>query len=237
MTYFPGRRGVSHGSRLSPAAAWLVGLELGFFLLYAFAGDTSRQRLEDWIGLTPRALLGGHLWKLFTTTLLTTRPLSLFFDILMLWMFVPVLEHFWGTRRFVVFVIATSFVGNLVSALVGVAVNPAARIQGLSPFIYASIAAYGVVFARQPVQFFGVFPMRGRTLAIGMAIFLFAFILMERNWVDGSGFFAAMGLAWVMTSGIFQPNVWWLRFRRWRIRRKYTVIDGGASRERKRWMN
>ena len=34
-------------------------------------------------------------------------------------------------------------------------------ILGLTPFIYASIVAFGIIYARQPVQFFGVLPLTG----------------------------------------------------------------------------
>jgi hypothetical protein len=127
-----------------------------------------------------------------------------------------------------------------VAAGVGLAIGePFVPIMGLSAFIYASIAAFGVAYANQPVQFFGVIPIKGKTLAIGITAFLLLFVLLNREWVNGAGFFAAMGLAWAITSGFWQPNVWWLKWRRWRIRRRYQVLDGGASDTppKKRYLN
>ena len=228
-------------ARLTPVAAWILALSVGMFLLSAFAGETNKRALVHVLALTPAALADGQVWKLLTTALVSDRLLTLFFDGMMLWLFVPVLERAFGTRRFVRFVLATSVIGNLGAALVGLALAPGHLIIGLSPFIYASIAAFGVVFGDQPVQFFGVVPIRGRQLAIGMICFLSLFIVLERAWVDGAGYFAAMGLAWAMTDGLWQPNVWWQKLRRWRVRRRYTVIDGGEGgrrdKGRKRWMN
>ena len=45
-------------------------------------------------------------------------------------------------------------------------------IFGLSPFMYASIVAFGIVYARQPVQFFGVLPLTGRQLMYGFIGFV-----------------------------------------------------------------
>jgi membrane associated rhomboid family serine protease len=156
----------------------------------------------------------------------------------MLWMFVPVLESFWGTRRFLVFFAVTTVVANLAASLTGLAIGqPGIPILGVTAFIYASIAAFGVAFANQPVQFFGVIPIRGRVLAIGISAFLLLFVLLNREWVNGAGFFAAMGAALAITHGVWQPNVWWLRWRKWRLRRRYQVLEGGASDSKKRYLN
>jgi membrane associated rhomboid family serine protease len=248
MRYQPGRPGMgSIMSRLTPGAAWLIAISVGVFVLYLFLGEATQARLLSWFALTPDSLARFQIWKLATTALLSTSGLTFFFQILMLWLFVPVLEGFWGTRRFLIFVAATCLVGNTVSALVGIALGAEGHlITGLTPFIYSAIVAYGVAFANQPVRFFGVIPIKGRNLAIGMVCFLLLFLLLERAWVDASGYFAAMGLAWAMTSGIWQPNVWWLKYRRWKIRRRYQVLDGGADKgpgkgpgkdDKKRWMN
>jgi membrane associated rhomboid family serine protease len=241
-----GRFGRQLTSRLTPAVAWIIGIELGFFLLMLFAGDGVRAQMAGWLILTPGALAELHLWKLASTVLVSVGPnggggLAFFFDLLMLWMFVPVLESFWGTRRFLIFFAVTALFGNLVAAVVGLLLGGgylAVPIMGVSAFIYASIAAFGVAFANQPVQFFGIIPIKGRVLAIGITAFLLLFTLLNAEWVNGAGFFGAMGLAWAMTSGIWQPNVWWLKWRRWRLRRRYQVLDGGAPPEsKKRYLN
>src|SRR5688572_7834458 len=108
----PAGRRISFGPRLTPAVAWMIGVEVGVFLLYLFAGKGTRAAMIEWLVLTPESLARGHVWKLATTALMNQSGLAFFFDILMLWMFIPVLESFWGTRRFLTFVAATSVVGG-----------------------------------------------------------------------------------------------------------------------------
>lgn len=226
-------------SRVTRAVAYLIGVNVGIFLVYIFAGKATQASVVEWLAITPRSVfLEGHVWKLLTTTILNISGMAFFFNMLMLWLFVPVLENWWGPKRFLIFFAATSFTGNVASALVGLALAPDLVIVGMSPFIYASIAAFGVLYAQQPVQLFGVIPIKGKALAIGTVCFLLLFVLLEKAWTNGAGFFAAMALAWLMTSGAFTPQLWWLKWRHQRLRKRFTVIDGDADRDnKKRWMN
>src|SRR5690606_25765999 len=104
----------------------------------------------------------GRVWTLVTSPLIEVEFFSLLLTGLILWMFVPTLERFWGTGRFYRFVAITSVVGMLGGCLVGFATGRDVPISGLTPFTYASIVAFGIIYARQPVQFFGVLPLTGR---------------------------------------------------------------------------
>lgn len=239
MRYSPGRSGRSR-TRLGQGAAWVLGFEVGFYLLFLFSGPRAKEGLLAWLALTPDSVFSSfHLWKVVTAALVNTSALAVLFDALMLVFFVPTLEEFWGTRRFVKFLLATSVTGNVASALVGLAVAPYGVVFGLSPFLLASVAAFGVVFKNQQVQLWGVVPLRGRSVAIGTTVVLVLYVLFNGAWVEGAGFFSAMGLAWAITLGVFTPNLWWVKWRRYRLRRRYHVIDGGAEKDqpKKRWMN
>jgi membrane associated rhomboid family serine protease len=225
---------------LGQGAGWLLGFEVGFYLLFLFSGPRAQEGLLSWLALTPDSVFGSfHVWKVVTTTFVNTAFLAVLLDALMLIFFVPVLEEFWGTRRFVKFFLATSVTGNVASALVGLVLSPEVAIYGLSPFLLASVAAFGVVFAKQPVQLWGVVPLKGKAVAIGTAVVLALYVLFNGAWVDGAGYVSAMGLAWALTMGAFTPNLWWLKWRRYRMRRRYHVLDGGADKDqpKKRWMN
>jgi membrane associated rhomboid family serine protease len=226
MPYRPVRPGLNLGSRLTPAVTWILALSVGAFLLSIFSGKDVQKQIADWLILTPHALFQGRVWMLATTALFNTNAMSFFFNVLMLWMFVPVLEREWGTRRFVIFAVATTLVGNLVAALVGLLVSPDAQIAGLSPLIFASIAAFGTAYASQPVQFFGVLPMKGRTFALGVTAFLMISVLLNREWANGAGYLAAMAVAWAFAGGRLTPGTWLLRFRRSRLKKKLSVLDG-----------
>jgi membrane associated rhomboid family serine protease len=226
------------GARLTPVVTWLIAINVATFLLFTFSGQGAQHGLARWLVLTPRSLLEGHVWKLLTTAFMPLDGVAFLFDLLALWMFVPVLESAWGRKRFITFAAVTTLVGNLVAALVGLLLGGGAAltpIAGLSSFIFAAIVGYGVDFAEQNVSFFGVIPMKGKTLAIGMAVVVLIAAILNGTWVAGAGYAAAMVTAFFWTSGRITPRLWLLRWRRARLKRRYTVLDGGSS--QKKWLN
>ena len=226
--------------RLTRGAGWLVAIVAIVFLLFLFSNAALKRTIVDYLVLTPySAFHEGRLWTLLTSSFVypPDHVVSFLIDGLMLFMFVPVLERWWGTRRFLTFVIATSVVGNLAAALVGLAVAPATPIFGLGPFIFASIVAFGVLFSDQMVQLAFFMPIKGRSLAIGAAALMALLVLLDRAWVRGAGTFAAMGLAYLMCTGSFTPNLWWLKLRKWRLRKKLGVLEGGKKPDKQKWVN
>lgn len=227
------------GPRLTPAVTWLIAINVATFLAFAFSGAGVRASLVHWLVLTPGSLLDGHVWKLLSTSLFTTSTFAFVLDLLILWMFMPFLEGEWGTRRFVRFAVITSLVGNLVGCAIGLLLGGLATqapISGMSPFVFAAMVGYGMQFGDRNVQFFGVIPMKGKTLAIGMAAVLVLVTILNQDWVFGGAQIGAMAAAWFLTSGRFTPRLWVLQWRRARLRKRYTVLDGGA-RGKKQWLN
>lgn len=234
----PMRPRTSLASRITPGVGWILGLYVAAFLLFLFSGKAGEQFFREWLILTPGSLLRGHVWKLVTSPLIAGQGISFFFDCFMLWMFIPVLEGFWGMRRFLFFAVGASLAGGVVGALVGLAMGtPDVAISGLAPFIYGAIAAYGIVYGKQQVSFFGVLPIQARVLALGIGAILALSMILGGTWVTGAASFAGMAYAWLITRG-FTPNVWGLRIRRWWLRRKLGVLEGGrGKRDDQRWMN
>jgi membrane associated rhomboid family serine protease len=233
----PGAR-LALSARLTPVVKWLLVITAASFAIFLFAGKDNQVRLASLLVLTPGALLEGHVWKLVTTVLLPDSPMAFFFDVLVLWLFMPFLERAWGARRFLTLGAAATLAAYAVSSVVGILLGGSALavpIGGLTPFIYAGIVGFGVDYANQPIQFFGVIPMKGKTLAIGMSAVVVIATLVNRDWVTGAGHVAALVTAFLMTSHVFTPRLWLLRWRHARLRRRYKVIDGGAS--KKKWVN
>ncbi len=228
------------GPRLTPVVTWLIGINVATFLLYVFATGEVKAGLLRWLVLTPGSLAAGEVWKLVTTIFFNNDGLAFFLDILVLWLFVPTLEAAWGRRRFITFFALTSLVGNLVAALVGIAAGwLPVPIIGMGPFIYGAIAAFGVEWAEQPVQFFGVVPLKGKTMAIGVTVVMLLAVALNGDWLHGAGYLGAIAAALVFAG--WSPRVFILRLRRarqkWRMR-KYTVLRGGGGRDDKpRWLN
>ena len=209
----------------------VAGLQVGLSLVFLLSSASARESMVEWLAATPDNVFHhGRVWTLVTSPLLEIDFLSLLLSLFMLWMFVPTLERFWGTSRFYRFVAVTSIAGTFAGTLVGLATGRPMPILGLSPFVYASVVAFGVVYARQPVQFFGVLPLTGRQLMYGFIGFLVLFVGLQGLWEKGAAFAAAMIAAAIMTSKRWSPA---LALKRWRIARarsRLSVIEGGAPR-------
>jgi hypothetical protein len=160
-------------------------------------------------------------------------------------MLLPALERWWGPKRFAFFVGLTAVAGTTAGTLMGLVTNRNVPITGLDPTLFASAIAFGILYARQPIQFFGVLPMTGRQFMYGMIALVAAFILIGQDWEEGAAMAAAMLMAAGLTTGKLDPIATWRRWRYERARAHLKVVPshdgdggrgggGGASTKRKR---
>jgi membrane associated rhomboid family serine protease len=203
-----------------------------------------RAAFDEWLAATPANVFEhGRVWTLATSVFLERDFIQLLLAGFMLWAFIPTLERFWGTPRFYRFFAITSITGTLAGVIVGWLLGGAYAIPiaGLSPFVYAAIVAFGVVYARQPVQFFGVLPLTGRQLMYGFLGLMLLVTVMTQRWALGAASAAACIAAALMTSKRLSPGLAWRRWRIARARAKLSVIDGGVkprkSADEQKWLN
>jgi membrane associated rhomboid family serine protease len=223
--------------RITRGAMWLLFVELGVSLVFLLLDDETRYEMAKWMVATSSGVWSeGKVWTLVTSPLLQPELIALLFHGLILWMFVPTLERWWGTKRFLLFALYTSLAGTIAGTLAGALIGGNWALSGLDPFIFASIVAFGVLYARQPVQFFGVLPMTGRQLMWGIIAFSALFVILGQQWALAAAYAASMGLAYLMTSGKWTPKLAWLKWKQRRARRRLKVVRGGDD-EPKRWIN
>jgi membrane associated rhomboid family serine protease len=227
--------------RVTRGAAIFFGLELGFTLVFLFLPAAQRQAMAEYTQATPANLFEHYrIWTLATSPFLAQSFLGLLMHGVLLFGLISTMERFWGTPRFIRFAILTSVVGQLVGVIAGqllghagVAVASIAPsgyvVTGLDPMIYASIVAFGIVYAKQPVQFFAVLPLTGKQMMIGFLVFLAFFTVLNGVWEQGAAFAAAILVAVLMVSK-FSPGLAWSRWRIRRARAKLSVLEGGADR-------
>ena len=217
--------------RITRGALIIAGLQLGLSIVWLLADKDAKVMLLDWLAATPSNIFDhGRVWTLATSPFLETDFFSLLLGLFMLWAFVPTLERFWGTARFYRFVAITSIAGTTFGVLAGFALGRQDPILGLSPFTFAAVVAFGIIYARQPVRFFGVLPLTGRQMMWGFIGFLVLFITLQGMWTKGASYAAAMLAAAIITSKRWSPG---LALKRWRIARaraRLSVIEGGAPR-------
>ncbi len=231
-----GHKGRRRFARITPGALYLLIAESSLSLLFLLAKDEFKFELARW--LTANATQVWHdlkVWTLVTSALMHNELVALLFHGVILWLFVPVLERWWGTKKFLLFALWTSLAGTITGSLVGLLLDDPTPILGLDSFIYGSIVAFGVLYGRERVQFFGVLPMTGRQLMYGIIVVVALFVLLGARWVPGSAYAAAMLLAWLMTSGRWNPKLWYLRWKHKRLRRHLRVVRDDD--DPRKWIN
>ncbi|MCW5801028.1 MAG: rhomboid family intramembrane serine protease [Deltaproteobacteria bacterium] len=228
---------------ITRGAMVILGLEIGLSLVWLMSDLPTRAQLADFTLATARNVFhDAKVWTLVTSPFLQEKFLSLLIHGFVLFMFVPTLERFWGTPRFLRFAAITAVAGTVAGSAMGLVTGRLdAPINGLDPFINASIVAFGIVYARQPVQFFGVLPLTGRQLMYGFIAFSGLFILLQGLWELGAAYTASMGAAAIMTSKRLSPGLAWRRWRIARARARLSVIEGGAPKKprdkEQKWLN
>jgi membrane associated rhomboid family serine protease len=228
--------------RITRGALFVLGLQLAASLVWLMADLDMRTMIAEWIVASPSQVFEHYkVWTLVTSPLLEANFLSLLLTGLMMWMLIPTLERFWSTPRFLRFVAITSVVGTLAGCLAGWALGRDLPITGLGPMILAAVVAFGVIYARQPVQFFGVLPLSGRELMFGLLAVFALSVILQGHWEVGASQGAAAVAAAVMTSKRWSPGLAWKKWRLARARRRLSVIEGGAkpakARDEQRWLN
>lgn len=224
------------GARITRGALYLLFIEVGLSLVYLMSKADVRAGIANWLVASPQTVwVDFKIWTLVTSSLLEVQFVALIFQGFILWMFVPTLERWWGTKRFLYFVLWTSMATTVVGTLVAYSLDQQIAIAGLSGFIYASIVAYGVLYSAQPVQFFGVLPMTGKQLMWGIIAFVTLFVLLGGMWAQGAGWGSSMVLAWLMTSGKWSPKLWMLKRKQKKLRRHLRLVKDDD--DPKKWLN
>lgn len=230
-----GRRFSFREMRITRGAMYLLFAEVGLSMVYLLSNQEARHHLASWfVASSDQVWRDLKIWTLLTSAVFEIEFISLLFHGLILWMFLPTLERWWGTRKFLLFALWTSLAGNIAGTLAGLALG-SVPLAGLDAFIFASFVAFGILYAKQPVQFFGVIPMTGRQLMIGICAFVGLFIVIGQQWVLGASYLAAMATGWLLVSGRWHPKLWYTRWKHRRARRRLGVMRGGASRDQ--WLN
>ena len=227
---------------ITRGALIIFGIQLGVSLVWMMLEPEMKATAGEYLIASPSQIFEhGRVWTLITSPFLEPSFFQLLLIGFMMFSFVPTLERFWGTARFYRFVAATSLVGVMCGVLLGKLIGVDAPIFGLSPFVWGTMVAYGVVYARQPVQIWGVLPLTGRQMMWGFIAFLTLFIVLQQRWWDGAAYAGGMVTAAIIVSKRWSPGLVWKRWKISRARAKLTVMQGGAApkpkRDEQKWLN
>lgn len=187
-----------------------------------------------------------ELWRLVTYMFLHGSITHILFNMLTLWMFGMTLEQDWGTRRFLRFYFFCGVGAGLCDMIAkAITHNMGQGTIGASGAIFGLLLAFGVLYPKQTVLFFFVFPMQARyfVLILGTIEFLIAWQANASGGVSNIAHLGGMLFGYIylkarflrVDTGYFRRgyNSWKVR----RAKRKFQVYMKKHGSDRDTWVN
>jgi membrane associated rhomboid family serine protease len=185
------------------------------------------------LGLRPVSVVNDlELWQPLTYFWLhsLSDPGHLFWNLLTLWLFSGPLERHWGTAGFVRFYLICGIGAGLVVLGAGLLWQPETLTVGASGAILGLVAAFGILYPELPVYIFGVYPIKGRTLAIIFAVVSTGVPLIYRHAnVSVAAHIGGLAIGAFYASGYWRPRRLVRRIRLARARRRLRALEGGKG--------
>jgi membrane associated rhomboid family serine protease len=162
---------------------------------------------------------------------------ALLSSVIAVWFFGTPVEQQAGRGHLFKILIGATLFGSFVEAALGRLVGSERVLAGAGPASMALIAAYGAIYGRTQVLFFGVQQMKASSVALLFLVLGGGAYLLDRDWLGfaGAAAGAAFGAYVVHRISLGRIRVLLDRARLWRLRRRYRVISGG--RDTKRYLN
>ena len=158
--------------------------------------------IKEYFELTPRLVLTrGYVWQMLTYMFLHgsfIRHLGL--NMFIIWMFGRELERAWGSGRFLRFYLACGLGGAVFSFIF--AYNT--PVIGASAAAYGILLAYAVMFPNRRLLLYFVFPIKARTLAIGLAVISLVLGISGTGNIAHFAHLGGMAAALIMMRGEYQ---------------------------------
>ena len=169
----------------------------------------------------------GFIWQLFTAQYLHAGIGHLLFNMLALYYLGGMVARLWSPRRFFAVYTVCGLAGNLFYVLLGQSgyIHPAMPAVGASGCIYGLLGIAAVMFPRDTLYIYGIFPVRIRTLAIVLGFVAF-FVVQTRGSNYGGQACHLAGLVfgiWWAARG----DHWW-NTTTWRLPRFLSSRKGGS---------
>ena len=166
--YAPGMR--MSLPRITPVVKWLLIVNIAVFLLCFLVVPIGRFFFH-WFSVFPLSLgMALQPWRPITYQFLHGNFMHVFWNMLVLFFFGPMLERTWGSRKFLRFYLICGAMGGILYpflALVGWL--DVGKLIGASGSILGLLAAGAILFPNLIVYIWGIIPVRLVILAIVLA--------------------------------------------------------------------
>ena len=180
--------------RPTPVVKWLLIINIGVFLL-GFLIPQIGNILFYWFSVWPKTVgMSLQIWRLITYQFLHGGLGHIFMNMFILFFFGPMLERFWGSRKFLTFYLICGAMGGILYPILAhigwLGVGP---LVGASGSILGMLAAAAILFPKMIVYVFGIFPLRMSVLAIILAVMSILSVLRPDVSVNAGGEAAHLG--------------------------------------------
>jgi len=232
-----GGGGAGFGGRLGGGSVvtWLLGINAIVFLLNGVLSSGARSQgisPEEWGNFNlEQGLYGWQLWRVVTYQFLHHGFMHVLFNMIGLYFFGPMLEKWWGSRRFLAFYLLCGVSGAFVMALLSfvpglLMVGPQTTLVGASGSVFGILAGAAVLFPHMKVMLlFPPIPMTMRMMAL---LFMgLAFLSVMAGTPNAGGEAAHLGGA--LLGFILVKNAPWLN---WADRFSPSAIQDGVNKGR-----
>jgi membrane associated rhomboid family serine protease len=156
--------------RITPVVKWLLIINVAVYIPMYLSPYRIGDFIYKWFSVNPQTPeMSLQLWRVITYQFLhSTEYIShIFFNMLVLFFFGPMLERIWGSRKFLAFYLICGVAGGLLYPILALSgLLPTAALVGASGSILGMLAAGAILFPNAIVLVMFVFPMRFWVLAL-----------------------------------------------------------------------
>jgi|GEM_PF-5789213 membrane associated rhomboid family serine protease len=205
----------------------LIAIQLGLFLIYAFA-DAPPWVKDQLIASNAKTLGQFKIWQLASALFLHIQSRPIIVNLLILWLVGNSLERWWGKNRFLFFYFVCGLSGLVVGLLFGFG-WPKQLLFGTGGSMAGLLFAFGLVFAeRQPFAYNRLVPMKAKIIAPVLgSFFILGNLVGGAYWeleLYGGGLLAA-------TFFVARPRELLGKWRVKRAKKKFNVVEGGKKKD------
>ena len=173
--------------KITPVVKWLLIINVSVFVIM-FLIDPLASFFFHWFSVYPATVLTSlQIWRLVTYQFLHDGIRHIFGNMLILFFFGPMLERFWGSRKFLTFYLICGAIGGLLYPfLVLVGWLDVAYLVGASGSILGMLAAGAILFPNMMIYILGIIPIKLRVIAI-IIVAISIIILLRPDKVGNAG--------------------------------------------------
>jgi len=212
------------GGAIPPGVRLILIVNAGVFLVFNLLLQGLRPFVYDWLALTSSGVLHGKIWQVATYMFLHGDFFHLFWNMFVVFMFGGAVEKAWGREAFLRYFLITGIGSGIVWTVFQL--GGTIPTIGASGAVYAILLAFGMLYPNSTILLFFILPVKTKyfvAFMIGTAA-----LFSMQNQHDGTAHLihlagAVIGYFYIKKRLDFSPLV--DRYRRWRMRRKLSVID------------